>query len=189
MQKQLAVVMRKCEYAKDTLRGQKTRSMKLPKRRLVHTNEPPPAPKVVPLRKLAAAHVLEAVIVSPKFWGFETHWEGAKTLPHFEEEQLCHGCRQQMPRRWKGFLLLWCFMTKQKYWFEFTPGAARMMQAQRGGQSFRGCIVRVRRERPRDKAPMIAEVWLPDVPREGLPPDESPIPTLETLWGIPGQLS
>lgn len=93
-----------------------------------------------------------------------------------------------MPRRWKGFLLLWCPITHQKFWFEVTPGAARMMDAQRAGQSFRGCQIRIRRERPVPKAPMIAEVWLPERSREGMPLDESPVPTLEILWGLPGQL-
>jgi hypothetical protein len=174
--------------AKDTLAVQEGHAMAVKRRKLAQLDRPPAVKRVVPIRRLDPKALFEGWVCSPKPWIFVTHWKGDRSSPHVVDESECPGCKMQLPKRPRGYLLVVPFMEKGPVFFELTHLALEALQEQASEESIRGKWIAVKRERPVFNAPMIATLSKIDRPAPELPVDISPVPTLSVLWGMNGEL-
>jgi len=162
--------------------------MRKPPRRIARLDEMPAVKRVTPVKRLEPAGRMEGWICSPRPWIFVTHWTGKRSTPHFTPDETCEGCKSQLPKRPRGYVLLFSGHYRIKWFAELTEGATEKVQLWANGESIRGCYLSLTRERGKWNAPMLADISRLDQAPSDLPADEDPAPTLSVLWGMNGEL-
>lgn len=141
--------------------------------------------RLVPIHTVGATEQLTATIISHSIWGIDTHWTRSGTRPHVVGHNLCQGCLDLAPLKWRGFLHIFHEAKKQEVFLELTDFAWRRMLALKGDfTSFRGLKFLFVRERSTLKAPVTMSLINPVPVAGGLPAEKDPTETLMRVWGF-----
>jgi hypothetical protein len=154
-------------------------------RKFARNDVPPPAKRVSPIVYVKPHYDLRVAILSPALQGYMTHWNGSKTRPCYDGKKTCEGCAAGQPKRWKGFLYVYEYSTKNTFFVEITPYSAENFFGQLiPKQPLRGLQVLIRREQPRKNAPIKIDLY-------GVHDDTIPLPvsrdveaTLRKIWSL-----
>jgi hypothetical protein len=148
---------------------------------------PRPGPPLEVLQ-LAQGEKVEGVILSPKVWGFKTHWN-LKAGNRGRSERCtadtgnCPGCENQLPGRWKGYLFLWRWEPRSLCFVELTPLSCTFIEESATMlDSLRGQTIRVKRGEGGKKCRLSVDLERYQGDHDVLPPDKDPSTVLETLW-------
>lgn len=86
------------------------------------------------------------IVVSNKVYGFYTHWTGAKTVPCWENHDLCEGGHTENTLRENYFLQCWSLKSNKAVFLYLTPEARNQFFAQtNAGKGYVGIKLNVRR--------------------------------------------
>lgn len=114
---------------------------------LKRQNAPPRSTVELWVKRLKANESVHVTILSPSLWGTWTHWNGSNTEPCYECKAKCPGHRKGLPTRWKGYLHVYDLLSKDCYFLELPPGAARQFLDLVGDDlALRGVRVEVKRQ-------------------------------------------
>lgn len=151
---------------------------------------PPPKPgPTMLLVQLGAGESIDCVILSRSIFGFATHWDdragkkGRSEECTMSTEGECTGCDRELPRRWKGFLHVFCFARKADVFLEITPAVAESIQQQaEHGSALHGQRLILRRgdKGPKTRIRVELQGYKGNVHNEVSEKDVRPI--LKTLW-------
>ncbi len=148
-------------------------------------NSPKVRKRLIPIHTVGATEQLVATIIARDIWGIDTHWTRSGTRPHVVGEELCQGCLDLAPLKWRGFLHIFHEAKKQEVFLELTDFAWKRLKALQGGNpSFRGLKCLFVRERATLKAPVTMSLINPDPVAGGLPTEKDPTETLMRVWGF-----
>ena len=156
--------------------------------RVIGTPRPAPGPAQV-LIQLGKGEMIDGVILSRSIWGVGTHWnsnagpKGRSERCTKEGNAGCSGCDRELPRRWKGYLYLYCFYRKRPVFVELTPASAEALELHAApDEPLRGQRVIMKRGDGGKKSRIAVEVrpWQGCI--DDLPQETDPEPILETLW-------
>jgi hypothetical protein len=119
-------------------------------------DKPPPQGDVLHVHRLKAEGQLTAVVLSDKMIGFNTHWDGRKTVRCCKPKFACGGCAQKWPGRWVG--LIHCCTTDltDQFIVEVTPSAGNTVYSEWEKKgSIRGAVIFLHRQRAHKRAPLV----------------------------------
>jgi len=149
---------------------------------------PPPGPKSEIVR-IKAGQRWMLTILSANLEGFWCHWQGTNekgfSLPCTMPREKCRGCRNMLPRRWKGYIFCYAHHMKKAHFVEVTPGAAEDLVVQLGKGDWRGFRVEIMRGAG-DKARLTVDMRAAPTPEAvaNLPKALSVEPVLTELWRL-----
>ncbi len=119
-------------------------------------DRPPPLGDVMHVARVKADGQITVVCLSDKMIGFNTHWDGRKTVRCCKPKFTCQGCAQNWPGRWVG--LLHCSTTElsDQFIIEVTPLAGeKIYKLWEEKGSLRGLIMFLHRQRAHKRAPLV----------------------------------
>jgi hypothetical protein len=150
---------------------------------------PPRLGRIITIIRIGESEVRTFAVLSTRLFGVYTHWSGegrnGRTIRCHSDARKCKGCKQEMPRRWKGFLCVSSVEGKGKAFLELTPYAADLfMESLKDRIDARGMLIAVKRERKSLRSPLLIEHIGEYGGVETLPPQADPEPTLIRLWGL-----
>ncbi len=123
-------------------------------------------------------------VFSRSIYGVWTHWGLYGSQPCFSDPKQCHGCKQNQPKRWKGYLHAYDHHHKRQCFLEVTPGMAEEILKQVGqDQPIRGYRLKTKRGKGA-KARVRVEVLAPLAVGPDLVDEKYPEDTLRKLWNI-----
>jgi hypothetical protein len=134
--------------------------------------------------RLAGGKSVSAICLSPKFWGYDIHFDtdARRSYACLEDAALCKGCRCLEPVKSKYYLCVSCQIPGVN-WIEFTEVAARTFMEQAGERSsYRGLnFTLTRTASSRGRLNVVVNPYLE---RDGntLPSDQDPEVLLRWLW-------
>jgi len=146
---------------------------------------PKPGPRIEIVR-LKANQTAELTIYSPAVHGIWTHWIGSVSAPCWEPRAKCEHCKNNAPRRWKGYLFCWHQGLSDNIFIELTPASTKSIMDVVGPvASLRGYRMFLQRGNG-DKAwlKVVLRSRFQDVSDSVMPDDVSPEKTLRQLWGV-----
>lgn len=143
---------------------------------------------VVKVLKLGSDEHKVFICLSPRPWGFSTHWlPGVKrTQPCIAHRAKCEHCVKLLPRRDRGYLLAATHDGCVMGFVDLTPEAFDMAkQIESAAGSLRGLWLRLYRRPATLRGAMILERdWQNRSIPEMLPNDCDPEPSLRRIWGL-----
>lgn len=98
------------------------------------------------IKRLKAGEHMMYCVLGTKVRGIWVHWNprGDKSEPHYDHD--CQGCKEQMAKRWKGYLHCFDEVAGQEVFLELTPtSAATLMDAILSPDHLRGTLISVKR--------------------------------------------
>lgn len=145
--------------------------------------KPPDFIRTVPIVTIRPNEEPHVIVLSHELFGLNCHWTGKRTEPCTKGNSKCFHCEQERPKRWKGWICVASQATRKLSFIELTVGGANGLLEQLGELPLRGAVIRLKRERPSIKAPLVV-VYLSHWPRpDELPKPADPVETLSRLWG------
>jgi hypothetical protein len=98
------------------------------------------------VERLKGGEEKKLVITGKRVYGFFTHWTGTRTVPCWENHDLCEGGHTENTLRENYFLQCWSLNSNKGVFLYLTPEAERMFTAQiESGKTILGLTLRVRR--------------------------------------------
>jgi len=121
-------------------------------------------------------------VFSKTVWGVWTHWCLYGSQPCYGCTAKCDGCKQRLPKRWKGYLHCYDHHNKRQCFLEITPIVAESIRDQIGeGQPWRGFRLKMKRGNgPKARIKVEVLAALPSGPQ--LVDERCPEETLLKLW-------
>jgi hypothetical protein len=146
---------------------------------------PPPGPRHPLIRVTDGDCQQIFTILADRVFGIWTHWTGRTSMPCLNHGVDCLGCKSELPKRWKGYLHCWDHTTKQEGFVELTPVAAAAVIEQAGREdNLRSLRLQLRRTKGGAHGRLNVQV-LPAIGNAAnLPPEKTPVNTLQLLWGV-----
>jgi hypothetical protein len=98
------------------------------------------------VERLKGGEESKLVVCSNKVYGFYTHWTGSRTVPCWENHDLCEGGHTENSLRENYFVQCWSQKKNKQVFLYLTPEARNQFFAQmEGNKSFLGQTIVVRR--------------------------------------------
>lgn len=142
---------------------------------------------VVKILKLGATERKVFLCLSPRPWGFTTHWtKQRRTQPCIAHRGKCQHCAELSPRRDRGYLLAANVDGQVVGFVDLTPEAfLRGLELAEQVGTLRGQPMLLYRSPETLKGAMRLELYpIPVKPGLVLPPDCDPEPSLRRIWGL-----
>lgn len=95
-----------------------------------HSAVPPRKREVLFVQSPRPNESLKILVYSPSIWGCYSHFRNRKTVPCFENTELCPGGHSELNRRWKGWLHGWSYDRNEPVFVQLTVEAANQLQEQ-----------------------------------------------------------
>jgi|SRR6516162_1833305 hypothetical protein len=136
------------------------------------------------LVRILTAKPLRGVCLSRAVFGFDSHWDGSRSLPCTSNRGTCEGHKAGWPKRWKGILHIWIPQQQKSCFVEITPRAdVQMVDQTVGLGTYRGLILEFTRTKGGKNGRLNVSVLGRAPNGEHLPPEESPWDLLKLIWG------
>lgn len=98
------------------------------------------------VERLKGGDTQKFIVVSNQLYGFYTHWTGAKTVPCWENHELCEGGHTENTLRENYFLQCWSCKSNKAVFLYLTPEARNQFFAQTDAKKgYQGITIVVRR--------------------------------------------
>jgi hypothetical protein len=135
------------------------------------------------IKRADATGLLKMLCLSNDIFGVRTHFLNGRTGPCRKKD--CRGCKHGLRSRWKGYLLCIDLSNDQQLVFEFTPPAARSLNAsfEKHG-TLRGSRLIAQRSSNKPNGRVIVSVTAPQVLGPSACPDYSVWPILSKIWSL-----
>lgn len=149
-------------------------------------NTPPTSGPEIYIYRLGAAESLTFHVFSRALFGIWVHWDryNKRSTPHYSDTARCDSCQRELPKRWKGFLHVWCVEKKQQLFLELTPSSANALQSQlASGETLRGKGVFVQRTKGKNGR-LLIRVLPGSIDPQTMPEELDPLRSIMALWGI-----
>jgi len=115
--------------------------------------------------------------------GMNVHWLGDRTAMHFDPAEECEHCLTNKPKKWKGYLHVYCSELHQEVFLEFTQRTAESFKMQVANcNHIRGCVFQLKRGKSKN-ARMDVRILAPVAVTEVLPAGKDPRPFVLKLYG------
>lgn len=146
--------------------------------------EQPPAPhKTMEVFRVTTAETSMFVCCSAAPYGQSVHWFGRRSHECFKEKGACEGCRNNWPRKWKGYLHVCSGSFQNEGFLEITATCWALLNEQLPqGQTLRGIRFRLSRTKGGAKGRYLVEVLETKADVGKLPIERDPYPVLRKLW-------
>jgi hypothetical protein len=116
------------------------------RQRLSTCNEPRARGDLLWVERLKGGEEGKYVVTGHRVYGFYTHWTGQRTVPCWENHDLCEGGHSENTLRENYFLQCWSLKKNKGVFLYFTPEARNQFFAQvEGSKSFQGVTLIVKR--------------------------------------------
>lgn len=145
--------------------------------------QPPPRGKRIDVHRVKTVEAQEFVFLSPSYWGIWHHWHGTRSSECRAEKGNCHGCENNWPRYFKGFVAALTNLGRTKLILELTTTACEMINEKLPARKdMRGAIVRISKTKGGPKGRYLIDVLERRLDPADLPEDFDPMPELRRLW-------
>lgn len=115
--------------------------------------------------------------------GFDVHWLGDRTAMHFDPAEECEHCLKNLPKKWKGYLHVYCSELHQEVFLEFTARSAESFKMQVSNpEHLRGCVFQLKRGKTKN-ARMDVRILTPVAVDVVLPSGKDPRRHILKLYG------
>lgn len=132
--------------------------------------------------RMKAQQLRTFLILSSKWWGVWTHYDG-KTGPCFRTSEHCVGCARGKKKEWKAYLHCHCLELKQDVILELPRGAALSLRDQLGKDvSLRGNRVQVKKGKGATSGLQVS-ILTACQNLNDLAAEKDPRPSVWALWG------
>lgn len=160
--------------------------MGFPNEPVARSTRPRVKPRVKKLFRIEGATRISGVIVCPKVWGFESHWNAGtwRTEPCNGDKHSCEGCLAKLPGKQFGVIEVYSIQTQGTVFVQLTPGAWDELEGLAHDGNLRGLHVILQRRSSKPKQPIIIDVIGYDELLEKLPVPTDPMTTLKRVWGL-----
>lgn len=154
--------------------------------RIIGAPAPKPGPRTEVLRVTTPAWQ-HFVLVSSAPFGKRIHWYGGRshecTQKSDDTEARCHGCKEEWPSKWKGYIDVIQYPGNKRGFLELTASAWELLEHQLGDDwSMRGRLVKICKTKGGRYGRYQIEVLERKHPPEDLPQEADPCKILEFLW-------
>lgn len=151
--------------------------------------QPGPAFEIV---RLKAGATLEGFILSPRLWGYHTHWikrgKGGFSVECKKGVASCPCDEEELPTRWKGYLHVYDCRRQRECFLELTPFVGEQIDREnRERGHFRGLKFKATRSKGADNGRLEIVMFPYNSVPENLPEPKDPRPYLERLWSLVGK--
>ena len=128
---------------------------------------------------------LKFIVYSPAVMGVHCHWTGRRTVPCFENQDLCEGGHKDATQKWRGYVHAWAYDLGRQVFVQLTGEAVESWWAQCGpGVSLRGQIVEViRTQKNNGRLTVQVDKYLTRE-KDKLPEPRDCKLSLFKLWGV-----
>jgi len=154
--------------------------------RIVGAPAPKPGPRIEVLRVVTPTWQT-FVILSTAPFGKRIHWYGGRshecTGKDLETSTVCHGCQNEWPSKWKGYLDVIQLPSQKRSFLEITPTVWEMIDSLVFKEdTLRGLMIKVKKTPGGRYGRYEIELLERKAPIEQLPRESDPTQILEFLW-------
>jgi len=150
---------------------------------LVRGAPPPPKKFKIEVIRITTVEPLQLICVSRSIYGQPVHWFGRRSHECLSDRGKCHGCEENWPVKWQGYLHVMNASGDWQAFLEITATAWEILLSQaHQGKDLRGMIFRVGRTKGGAKGRYLISVLERRVDEPQLLKELDPYPTLRMLW-------